>query len=109
MAGAAREFEDTTEDGLTFELQIGRVRFDGVNGLDRQESLQLTATPDGVSASAALLPLQQGLYTQARCDTCPEAGFLTRHQDDRPSPWPAGVTVILDSCRHRDHFACLGR
>ena len=36
------------------------------------------------------------LATQAGCDTATVAGFLTRHQAERQSPWPAGTTVILD-------------
>lgn len=56
------EFEDTTDDGQTFEGQIGRVQLDPVEGADRQENFQLTATTDGVSVSAALLLLQQGPY-----------------------------------------------
>ena len=36
------------------------------------------------------------LAGEAGCDTYTVAGFLTRHSGDRPSPWPAGTTVILD-------------
>ncbi len=36
------------------------------------------------------------LATAAACRTDTIAGFLTRHQDHRPSPWPAGTTVVLD-------------
>ena len=36
------------------------------------------------------------LAAEARCETDTVAGFLTRHTGDRPSPWPAGTTVILD-------------
>ncbi len=35
------------------------------------------------------------LAREAGCATDTVAGFLTRHQH-RPSPWPAGTTVILD-------------
>ncbi len=35
------------------------------------------------------------LAREARCATDTLAGFLTRHQG-RPSPWPAGTTVVLD-------------
>ena len=35
------------------------------------------------------------LANEAGCPTDTLAGFLTRHQH-RPSPWPAGTTVILD-------------
>ncbi len=36
------------------------------------------------------------LSIAAGCPTDTIAGFLTRHQDRRPSPWPAGTTVVLD-------------
>ncbi len=36
------------------------------------------------------------LSNAAGCPTDTLAGFLARHQGHRPSPWPAGTTVVLD-------------
>ena len=36
------------------------------------------------------------LSIAAGCPTDTIAGFLARHQGHRPSPWPAGTTVVLD-------------
>ena len=36
------------------------------------------------------------LAAAAACPTDTLAGFLIRHQGHRPSPWPAGTTVVLD-------------
>ncbi len=36
------------------------------------------------------------LRLEAGCPTDTIAGFLTRHRDQRESPWPAGTTVIVD-------------
>jgi conjugative relaxase-like TrwC/TraI family protein len=36
------------------------------------------------------------LRVEAGCPTDTVAGFLTRHRDPAPSPWPVGTTVIVD-------------
>jgi hypothetical protein len=50
------------EDGTKLEGQIGRVKLPPIDGVDRQDNFQMTATAEGVSASAALIVATKGAY-----------------------------------------------
>ncbi|MCZ7535711.1 MAG: relaxase domain-containing protein [Acidimicrobiia bacterium] len=58
-----------------------------VTALDRAARPVIGLAPSGKAADV--------LAREAGCATDTVAGFLTRHRG-RPSPWPAGTTVILD-------------
>lgn len=58
-----------------------------VAGLNAERRPVIGLAPSGKAADV--------LAREAGCKTDTVAGFLTRHHH-RPSPWPAGTTVILD-------------
>ena len=59
-----------------------------VAGLRAQGRPVVGLAPSGKAADV--------LSIAAGCPTNTMAGFLARHQGHRPSPWPAGTTVVLD-------------
>ncbi|WCO68683.1 hypothetical protein PO878_08070 [Iamia majanohamensis] len=56
------EFEESDDDGEAITGQIGRVQLDPIEGAERQETFQLTATTQGINVSAAMVLLQKGPY-----------------------------------------------